>query len=76
MNKTDYDTKVSEIENKITYHNHEKYISIPESKTLATGIITVRSADLAAKTDFDKKLQVLVKGLPQIKQSICLLKMN
>ena len=31
VKKTDYNTKISEIENKITTdHDHDKYITIPE----------------------------------------------
>ena len=36
MKKKDYDTKVSEIENKITDHNHDKYITTPEINKLTT----------------------------------------
>ena len=61
VKKTVYDTKVSEIENKITNHNHDKYITIPEFNTLATGIITVRLADLVTNIDFDNTLQSLGK---------------
>ena len=28
--KTDYNTKISEIEKKLTDHNHDKYITNPE----------------------------------------------
>ena len=28
--KTDYNTKINKIENKITDHNHDKYITTPE----------------------------------------------
>ena len=28
--KTDYDTRISELENKLTDHNNEKYITTPE----------------------------------------------
>ena len=35
VKKTDYDTKIIEIEKKLTYHNHDKYIS--EFNTLAAG---------------------------------------
>ena len=59
MKKTDYDIKVSKIENKITNNNHDKYITTPEFNTLATGIFTIRlaPADLVTKSDFDNKLQ-------------------
>ena len=35
IKKTEYDTKISEIEKKITDHNHDKYITTPEFSTLA-----------------------------------------
>ena len=56
--KTDYNIRISEIENKITDHNHDKYITTPEFNNLATGVLTARLAqtDLATKTDFDTKL--------------------
>ena len=76
MNKTGYNTKISGIEKKVSDHNHDKSITTPEFNRLATENFKARlkQADLVTKTDFDAK--VLVKGLPQIKQSICLLKMN
>ena len=30
VKKTDYDTKISEIENNVSDHNHDKYINTPE----------------------------------------------
>ena len=30
VKKTDYDTKISELETKLTDHNHDKYIITPE----------------------------------------------
>ena len=30
IQKTDYDTQISEIEKKLTDHNHDKYITTPE----------------------------------------------
>ena len=82
MKKVDYDTKISEIENKnkISDHNHDKYITTTEFNTLAARVFTTRLAqsDLVTKTDYILILsnKALVKGLLQIKQSICLLKMN
>ena len=32
--KTDYNTKISEIEKKVSDHNHDKYITTPEFKKL------------------------------------------
>ena len=50
VKKTDYDTKVNEIEKKIPDHTHNKYITTPEFNELAA------QADLVTKTDFDNKL--------------------
>ena len=36
VSKTDYNTKISEIEGKINNHNHEKYITTPEFNRLTT----------------------------------------
>ena len=33
--KTEYDTKITEIEKKLTDHNHDKYINTPQFSTLA-----------------------------------------
>ena len=57
--KIDYDTKVSEIEKKITDYNHGKYITTPEFNNLAEGVFTARlaQADLVTKTNFGTKLQ-------------------
>ena len=35
-NKKDYDTKISEIEKKVTNHNHDNYITTPEFNRLTT----------------------------------------
>ena len=63
IKKTDYDTKIREIEKKITDHNHDKYITTTGFNNLAAGVFTVRlaQADLVTKTDFDTKLQSLNK---------------
>ena len=63
MKRTDYDTKISDIEKKITDHNHDKYITSPESNTLAAEALTARlaQAKVVAKADFDTKLQELNK---------------
>ena len=37
LKKTDYNTKVTEIENKLNNHSHDKYITTPEFDTLAAG---------------------------------------
>ena len=52
VKKEDYNTKISEIENKVNDHNHDKYITTPEFNTLAADVFKVR---LAAQTDFIRK---------------------
>ena len=49
VKKTNYDTKVTEIENKLINHNHDKYIDTQEFIKLAADVLN-------ARTDFDDKL--------------------
>ena len=65
MKKTDYNTKIREIKNKITDHNHDKYITTPEFNRLTTENFKARlaQADLVTKTDFDTKLQDISKRI-------------
>ena len=56
MKKTNYNTKNSEIENKVNNHNHEKYTTTPEFNTMAADDFKARLAaqtDLIRKPDFD-----------------------
>ena len=50
VKKTDYNTKISEIENKTTDHDHDKYITSPEFNKLTTENFAGRlaQADLAS----------------------------
>ena len=61
VKKTNYDTKISELEKKLTDHNHDKYITTPEFNTLAADVFNARlaQANLITKTDFDAKLSSL-----------------
>ena len=52
--KTDYDTKVKEIEKKLTNHKHDEYITTPEFNKLK-----LAQANLVTKTDFNNKLSNL-----------------
>ena len=72
LKKTDYYTKINEIEKKITDHNHDKYITTPEFNKLTAENFAARlaQANLASKsdianfvkkTDFDDKLKNLNK---------------
>ena len=61
VKKTDFDTKITEIEKRLTDHNDHKYITTPEFHTLAADAFNVRlaQANLITKTDFDGKLSSL-----------------
>ena len=58
LKKTDYKSKVTEIENELDNHNHYKYIDTQEFKELAADVFNARlaQANLIKKTDFDAKL--------------------
>ena len=51
--KTDYNTKINEIEKKITDHDRDKYITTPEFNKLTSGYFAARlaQANLASKSD-------------------------
>ena len=59
--KTDYDTKITEIEKKLTNNNHDKYIVTPEFNTLTANVFDARlaQANLITKIDFNAKLSSL-----------------
>ena len=61
IKKTNYDTKITEIEKKLTDHDHDKYIISSEFNNLAARVFDrrLKQADLATKTDFDDKLRSL-----------------
>ena len=42
VKKTDYDVTVTEIERKLTDHNHDKYIATTEFNKLATDAVNTR----------------------------------
>ena len=58
LKKTDYNTKITDIEKKLIDRNHDKYITTPEFNTLAADVFNARltQANLISKTDFDAKL--------------------
>ena len=55
--KTDYNTKITDIKNKLDNHNHDKYIDTSKFNKLTTDIFNARlaQANLITKTDFDAK---------------------
>ena len=61
VKKTDYNTKTTEIENKLNNHNHDKYITTSEFNTLAADVFNARlaQANLVTKTDFDNTISSL-----------------
>ena len=44
VKKADYDTKITEIENTLNDHNHDKYITTPKFNTLAADDFNARLA--------------------------------
>ena len=65
VKKTDYNTKISDIEIKITDYIHDKYITTPEFKKLTTEMFKARlaQADLITKAGFDTKPQCINKKI-------------
>ena len=68
--KTDYNTKISELEKKLTDHNHEKYINTPEFNKLTAEYFAARlkQVNLVTNTDFDDKLKSLNKEMASKKK--------
>ena len=61
VKKTDSNTKITDIEKKLTDHNHDKYITTPEFNTLAADVFNARFSqeNIVTKTNFDNKLSSL-----------------
>ena len=59
VKKTNYNTKITETEEKLTDHNHVKYVTISEANKLSVEFFDARlaRANLVKKTDFDDKLK-------------------
>ena len=55
VKKTNYDTKINELEKKLTDHNHGKYITPPEFNTLAADVFNARLAQANLITNFITK---------------------
>ena len=53
VKKTDYNTKITEIEKKLTNHNHDKYIDTSEFNKLAAAVFSVR----IAQANFKKTIE-------------------
>ena len=63
VKETDYNTKISEIEKKVTDHDYDKQFTAPEFNKFTSEVFDARlaSANLVTKTDFDTKLISLNK---------------
>ena len=65
VKKSDYHTKISELETKITDHKHYKYITTREFNKLTAEYFAARlpQANLITKTGFDAKLSSFNKTI-------------
>ena len=56
--KTDYNTKINEIEKRVSDHNYDKNITTPKFNKFKEEVFCARlaRANLVRKTDFDTKL--------------------
>ena len=74
--KTDYNIKISEIENKLTDHNHDKYFTTSEFNNLTADVFNVRlaQANFITKTDFDSTLLSLNQKITKNKTKYLLVK--
>ena len=72
VKKTDYNSKVTEIENKLTDHNHDKYIDHSEFNKLAADVFNAKLAqsNLITNTDFDAQLLNLNRKITQKKKKL------
>ena len=78
VKKTDYNTKITDIENKLNNYDYDKYINASEFNTLATNVFNAKiaQANLITKTDFDAKLLSHNRKFLKINQNLYLLKIN
>ena len=69
VKKANYDTKISEIEKKLTDYNYDKYITAPKDNTLTASVFNawVAQANLITNTDFDVKLLSLNRKITENK---------
>ena len=65
LKKADYQTKFTEIENKLTDHNNDKYITTSEFNKLTVENFAARlnEANFVTKTSFDDKLKSLNQNI-------------
>ena len=79
VKKTDYNTKISEIEGKINNHNHDKYITTPEFNAMAASTfnaILATQTDLRGKPEFDFELKGISDTVTKNKTKHLLVEIN
>ena len=67
VKKTDYSAKITDIENKVDNHNHDKYIATSEFNKLAANVFNARLAEANLITNFDAKLSSRKRKITQNK---------
>ena len=67
VKKADYNTKITDIENKLNNHNHDKYIDTSEFNKLAADVFNARLAQASLITKTDAKLSSLNRKITQNK---------
>ena len=69
VKQINYNTKVTEIENKLNNHNHDNYIDNPEFNKLTADVFNagIAQANLITKTKFDSKLSNLNRKITKNK---------
>ena len=67
LKKTDYNTKVTEIENKLNNHNHDKYTDTNFYELAVVFNARIAQTNLETKTDFDAKLLSLNRKITSSK---------
>ena len=74
VKRKDYNTKFTEIESKLTNHDHDKYIDTSEFNKLVADVFNSRleQAKLITKTDFDSKLSSLNRKITSNKSKLLL----
>ena len=69
VNKTNYNTKITEIKNKLNNHNHGKYIDTSKFNKLTADVFNARivRANLITKTEVDSKFSNLNRKITKNK---------
>ena len=76
LKKTDYNTKITGIENKLNSHNNDKYIDNQEFNKLTIDVFNARiaQANLITKTEFNSRLSSLNRKITANKSKHLLIK--